>query len=149
MDDPRDEIRRVISERIAAIRAKNAEAAVASLADDALAFEMVPPLALPAGAARDAAGFAAWLAGFEEIDVEVRELVIEADEKVAFGAALHRLHGTRVGGIPINLWMRSTLCFRRQVDGWKIAHSHTSVPFYPGPEAKAALDLQPTSQSTD
>ena len=149
MDDPRDEIARVISERVAAIRAKNAEAAVACLAHDVLAFEMVPPLALPAGAARDAAGFAAWLAGFEEIEVEVRELAIEADEKIAFAAALHRLRGTRVGVESVSLWMRSTLCFRREVDGWKIAHSHTSVPFYPGPGAKAALDLQPPPQSTD
>ncbi len=149
MDDARDEIRRIVSERVAAIRAKNVEAAMACLADDVLAFEMVPPLALAAGAARDPAGFASWLASFEEIDVEVRELSVEADEKVAFAAALHHLRGTRVGGHPVSLWMRSTLCFHRQSDGWRIAHSHTSVPFYPGPDAKAALDLQPAPQSTD
>jgi ketosteroid isomerase-like protein len=149
MQDPRDEIRRVISERIAAIRAKNAEAAIACLAEDVLAFEMVPPLVLASGAARDTAGFAAWLSGFEEIDIEIRELAIETDERVAFAAALHRLRGTRTGGHTVSLWMRSTLCFRRESDGWKIAHSHTSVPFDPGSEAKAALDLQPAPQSTD
>jgi ketosteroid isomerase-like protein len=39
--------------------------------------------------------------------------------------------------------MRSTMCFRRESGGWKIAHAHTSVPFYPGPEPRAALDLEP------
>lgn len=149
MDDPREEIRRIVSGRIAAIRGRNVEAAIAALAEDVLAFEMVPPLALPAAAARDAGGFAAWLAGFQEIDVEVRELAIEADGTLGFAAALHHLRGTRVGGHPVSLWMRSTLCFRREAGGWKIAHSHTSVPFYPGPEGKAALDLQPAPQSTD
>lgn len=149
MDDVRDAIRRVISDRIDAIRAKNAEVAIACLADDVLAFEMVPPLTQPAGAARDAAALAAWLAGFDDIDVQVRELAIEADERVAFAAALHHLRGTRAGGHPVSLWMRSTLCFRRERNVWKIAHSHTSVPFYPGPEAKAALDLEPAAQSTD
>ena len=149
MDDAREEIRRIVSERIAAIRMRNAEAAIACLADDVLAFEMVPPLVVPAGAAGDPSAFAAWLAGFEDIDVEVRELAIEADETVAFAAALHHLRGRRVGGTPVSVWMRSTLCFRREGDGWKIAHSHTSVPFYPGPDTKAALDLEPTAQSTD
>jgi ketosteroid isomerase-like protein len=147
MDDPREEIRAVISERIEAIQNKDAAAAIALLGEDIVAFEMVPPLALSARAARDADTFAAWLGGFEEIDVEVQGLAIEADDKVGFSAALHHLTGRRVGGQKVSLWMRSTLCFRRGRNGWKIAHSHTSVPFYPGPDMKAALDLQP--QSTD
>lgn len=147
MDDPREEIRRVINERIEAIRGKDAPVAVALLSDDLVAFEMVPPLALQSTAARDADAFAAWLAAFDEIDVEVRELAIEADESNGFVAALHHLSGSRIGGHPVSLWMRSTLCFRRDGASWKIVHSHSSVPVYPGPDAKAALDLQP--QSTD
>ncbi|HYX47827.1 MAG TPA: nuclear transport factor 2 family protein [Sphingomicrobium sp.] len=147
MDDPREEIRRVINDRIDAIRSKDAASAVACLAPEILAFEMVPPLVSPAGAARDADAFGAWLAGFEEIDVEPVELAIEADERIGFAAALHHLVGTRIGGHAVSLWMRSTLCFLRDCEGWKIVHSHTSVPFYPGREPNAALDLQP--QSTD
>ena len=143
MADARAEISRIIDERIAAIRAKDADAAVACLASDVVAFEMVPPLALPAGAARDVHGFAAWLAGFEDIDVEVRDLTIEADGAVGFARALNHLKGTRVGGNKVSLWMRSTLCFRRDEQGWRIAHAHTSVPFYPGPQPRAALDLHP------
>jgi ketosteroid isomerase-like protein len=143
MTESESEIRKLIDQRIAAIRAKDADAAVAYLADDVVAFEMIPPLALPPGTARDAECFASWLAGFEEIDVEVRDLAIEADGDVAFAHALNHLTGRRVGGARVNVWMRSTLCFRRESSGWRIAHAHTSVPFRPGPQPTAALDLQP------
>jgi ketosteroid isomerase-like protein len=137
------EIRALIDERLAAIRDKDAARAMRAIADDVIAFEMVPPLSLPAGAARDEQAFAAWLASFERIGVEVRDLVIEADERIGFARALHHLTGVRVGGAPLDLWLRSTLCFRREADGWKIVHAHSSVPFYPGPELKAAVDLKP------
>jgi PhnB protein len=143
MPEPRDEIRAIIERRIAAIRNKDAAEAVACLADDVVAFEMVPPLALPPGAARDEAGFGAWLDRFEEVDVEVRDLAIEADERVGFARALHHLTGTRVGGQTVSLWMRSTLCFRREADGWKIVHAHASVPMLMDGSFRAAVDLKP------
>jgi len=143
MDDAQEKIRRIIDRRLAAMRAKDAKAALADLAPDVVAFEMVPPLSLPPGAARDLEGFSAWLETFQEIDVEVRDLVIEAEGDLGFSRSLNHLKGSRTGGQQIDLWMRSTLCFRREQGAWKIVHAHTSVPFYPGPEAKAALDLQP------
>jgi ketosteroid isomerase-like protein len=143
MGDAQADIRRVIEDRIAAIRAKDAGRAVACLADDVVAFEMVAPLALPPGAARDAEGFAAWLAGFDELDVEIRDLRIEADGSVGFAHALHHLTGTRAGGHKVTIWMRSTFGFRHEHGRWTIAHAHTSVPLHPGPELKAAIDLAP------
>jgi len=137
------EIRALIDERLAAIRDKDAHRAMRGIAEDVVAFEMVPPLALPPGAANDEQAFAAWLSGFEQIAVEVRDLVVEADGKLAFAHALHHLTGSRVGGAPVDLWLRSTLCFRREAGGWKIVHAHSSVPFYPGPDFKAAVDLKP------
>ena len=144
MDDADAAIRALIDKRIQAIRAKDAKRAVATLAADVVAFELGPPLALPAGAARDADGLAAWLAGFETIDIEMRDLQIEADGGVGFAHALHHLTGTRVDGRPVRLWMRSTLCFRREEDGgWKIAHAHSSVPFHMDGSFRAATDLTP------
>jgi ketosteroid isomerase-like protein len=143
MSSAKEQIRTVIEERIAAMRDKDSARAVAPLAEDVVAFEMVPPLALPPGAARDADGLAAWLGGFEEIDIEVRDLTIEADGEVGFAHALHHLKGTRTGGRPVSLWMRSTLCFRREAGAWKIAHAHTSVPFHMDGSFRAAVDLVP------
>jgi len=143
MIDAQSQIRDVIEARIAAVRSKDAAAAVATLAQDVVAFELAPPLALAPGAARDVQGTAAWLGGFETIDVEVRDLIIEADESVGFAHALHHLTGARPGGRPVSLWMRSTLCFRREDDGWTIAHAHTSVPFHMDGSFRAAVDLEP------
>jgi ketosteroid isomerase-like protein len=137
------EIRKLVEERIAAMRRKDAAAAIACLAEDAVAFELAPPLALPPGAARDAEGLAAWLSGFETIDIEVRDMRVEADGDVGFAHALHHLKGARTGGRPVSLWMRSTLCFRREGGAWRIAHAHTSVPFHMDGSFRAAVDLEP------
>lgn len=143
MSDAEAEIREVIDQRISAMRSKDAVNAVACLAEDVVAFEIAPPLALPSGAARDIDALHAWLGGFHEIDVEVRDLRIEADGCVGFAHALHHLKGKRVGGREISMWMRSTLCFRREGGRWKIAHAHTSVPFHMDGSFRAAVDLRP------
>ena len=143
MPSGEDEIRKLIDDRIDALRRKDAAAAVSRIADNAVTFELAPPLALSDGEAADADALAAWLDGFEEIDVEVRDLRIEADTFVAFAYALHHLTGTRVGGAPVSLWMRSTLCFYRDIAGWIIVHAHTSVPFYMDGSFRAAVDLEP------
>jgi ketosteroid isomerase-like protein len=140
---PESDIRALIERRMEAIRNKDAAAAIECLSEAVVAFEMVPPLALPMGAARDEHGFTAWLSSFEDIEVELHDLAIHADSHLAFAHSLNRLAGTRVGGAAVDLWMRSTLGLRREAEGWRIVHAHTSVPFYPGPEPKAALDLQP------
>src|SRR5881628_857183 len=114
MAEAEAEIHALIDERIAAIRAKDATAATACLAVDVVAFELAPPLALPPGAAADVQGLAAWLSGFSEIDIEVRDLVVEASDGVGFARSLHHLRATRTDGRPVSLWMRSTLCFRRE-----------------------------------
>ena len=137
------EIKAVIEERIAAIRDKDAARAIACLADDVIAFELAPPLSLTADTVRDEAGFAAWLAGFEDIAIDMRDLVIEAEDRIGFARALHHLTGTRVGGPPVSLWLRSTLCFRREPDGWRIAHAHSSVPMLMDGSFRAAIDLEP------
>jgi len=122
---------------------EGAARAMRAISEDVVAFELVPPLRLPPGEARDEAGFAAWLAGYERIAVEIRDLAIEADERIGFAHGLHHLTGVRIDGTAMDLWLRSTLCFRREADGWKIVHAHSSVPFHPGPELKAAVDLKP------
>lgn len=137
------EIKAVIDDRIAAIGDMDAARAIGCLTDDVVAFELAPPLSLSADEVRDEAGFAAWLAGFDEIAIEVRNLAIEADESIGFARALHHLVATRVGGRSVSLWLRSTLCFRREPGGWRIAHAHSSVPMLMDGSFLAAIDLEP------
>jgi len=131
----------VLNERIEAIRAKNAEAATATLSPTIIAFEMVPPLSLPPGSAADVDSLAAWLAGWQDIDVHMQDLVVHAAGDVAFAHSLHRLSGTMTDGRTLSIWMRSTIGLRNESGKWKIVHAHTSVPVRT--DGKAAFDLEP------
>ena len=137
-------IRALLEERVAAMRAKDAARAVATLADDVVAFELAPPLRLGPDAARDQAGLEAWFAVWEgPVEIELRDLRIEASGRVGFCHSLNRLRGTRVGGNAVDFWMRSTLGLRKEAGAWKIAHGHSSVPFLMDGSYRAAMDLQP------
>jgi len=144
MNDDEARIRALIEERSAAIRDKDAARAVATLASDIVAFELAPPLALGPQAARDEAGLVAWLSGWEgPVGIEIRDLHIEAGGDVGWSRSLNRLHGTLKGGRQVDMWMRSTLSFRREDGAWKIAHGHSSVPFLMDGSYRAATDLEP------
>ena len=137
-------IRALIEERAAAIRDKDAARAAATLADDVVAFELAPPLALGPDQARDEAGLAAWLAGWEgPVGIEISDLHVEAAGGVGWSRSLNRLHGTLKGGRAVDMWMRSTLAFRKVGGAWKIAHGHSSVPFLMDGSYRAAIDLTP------
>ena len=137
-------VRARIEERLSAIRDRDPRRANAMLAADIVAFELVPPLALESGAARDEESTAAWFRTWEgPIEIEVRDLDIAANGDVAFAHALHCLRGRRVGGTDVHFWLRSTLCFRKRGAEWLIVHAHSSVPFYPQDGMRAALDLEP------
>jgi ketosteroid isomerase-like protein len=134
----------LIEERAAAIRGKDAARALATLADDVVAFELAPPLALGPEAARDEAGLAAWLAGWEgPVEVEICDLHVEASGDVGWSRSLNRLRGVLKGGREVDMWMRSTLAFRRVGGAWRIAHGHSSVPFRMDGSYRAATDLRP------
>jgi len=140
----KDAIRAVIDAQVDAFHRRDAAGAVALLADDVVAFEMIPPLVMSAEAARSAQAMAGWFAGWEgPITIEIRDLVIHVDGDVGFSHSLNRLAGTRLGGGLTDVWMRSTLGFRRTDDGWRIVHGHTSVPFDPADGFRARLDLKP------
>jgi ketosteroid isomerase-like protein len=137
-------IRALIEERSAAIRDKDAARALATLANDVVAFELAPPLALAPDAALDEAGLVAWLSGWEgPVGIEIRDLHVEAGGDVGWCRSLNRLHGTLKGGREVDMWMRSTLAFRREGGAWKIAHGHSSVPFLMDGSYRAAVDLSP------
>jgi ketosteroid isomerase-like protein len=137
-------IRATIDAQVDAFRRKDAAAAVALLADDVVAFEMIPPLVLPPESARSEQAMAGWFAGWEgPVGIEIHNLNIHVGGDVAFSHSLNRLVGTRLGGGITDIWMRSTLGFRRTADGWRIVHGHTSVPFDPANGFMACLNLKP------
>lgn len=144
MTDDEAGIRALIEERCAAMGDKDPARAMATLARDIVAFELAPPLALGPEAARDEAGLAAWLSGWDgPVGIEVRDLHIETGGDVGWCRSLNRLHGILKGGRRVDMWMRSTLAFRREDGAWKIVHGHSSVPFLMDGSFRAATDLRP------
>jgi ketosteroid isomerase-like protein len=137
-------IRALIDAQVDAFRRKDAAAAVAMLSDELVAFEMIPPLVLPPESARSEQAMAGWFAGWQgPVSIEIRDLVIHAGGDIAYSHSLNRLSGTRLGGGQTDIWMRSTLGFKRTQDGWRIVHGHTSVPFDPANGFAACLSLKP------
>jgi len=137
-------IRALIDERVEAMRTKDAKRAIATLAEDAVAFELAPPLSLGPEQARDMAGLEAWFGTWRgPVVITLRELKVAVSGDVAYAHSLNRMRGTKTDGREVDFWMRSTLGFRKTADGWKIAHGHTSVPFHMDGSYRAALDLEP------
>jgi ketosteroid isomerase-like protein len=144
MNDDEARIRALIDERTAAIREKDAARAMTTLAGDVVAFELAPPLALGPEAARDEAGLAAWLSAWAgPVGIEIRDLHVEVGGGVGWSRSLNRLHGTLTDGRKVDMWMRSTLGFRREEGAWRIAHGHSSLPFLMDGSYRAATDLKP------
>ena len=144
MSEDEKAIRALIEERVEALKAKDAARAVAMLAPDLVAFELAPPLRVPAEASTDAAALEAWLDGFEgPVETEMRDLVVHVSGDVAFSHSLNRLGAVRSGGRGVDFWMRSTLGFRKRDGRWTIVHGHTSVPFRMDGSFSAAMDLAP------
>jgi ketosteroid isomerase-like protein len=138
------QIHDVIEARADAIRSKNTDRALAVYTRDVVNFDLPPPLRFVGSEALNPQGLGGWFATWDgPIGLEHRDLQVFADGDLAFAHALVHLGGKRTSGETTDVWVRQTFGFRR-VDGvWKIAHEHTSVPFYMDGSYRAAVDLQP------
>jgi uncharacterized protein (TIGR02246 family) len=120
---------------------KDADAIARCYANEAVIYDMAPPLGRR-GIDRDRV--AAWLDSWATpvlIDAAGIELTIGDD--MAFYTARNRMRGTKTDGTAADLWFRRTMVLRRRDGGWRIMHDHTSVPFYMDGSFRAAVDLPP------
>jgi uncharacterized protein (TIGR02246 family) len=135
-------IRALIEERVGAVRAKDINALMSHHAPDVVMFDALNPLQyVGADAVRERAE--QWFSWYRDsIGYEVRDLSIAAGDGAAFCHYLYRVSGTMTNGREVDMWVRSTICFRK-IDGeWTVTHEHTSVPF-DAESGKASVDLQP------
>ncbi|MGH8604206.1 MAG: YybH family protein [Gammaproteobacteria bacterium] len=137
------QIREVIGSWAKTVRAKDVEGAMACLTPDILTFDLAPPLQHE-GLEVIRKSLEEWLPTWDgPIGLEIRDLRVTADRDVAFCTSLQRMSGTKTDGEKPDLWLRPTMCLQK-IDGtWRIAHEHTSTPFYMDGSNKAALDLKP------
>ncbi|MET3649244.1 ketosteroid isomerase-like protein [Phyllobacterium ifriqiyense] len=124
-----------------AISSKNAQSTLSYLTEDIVEFSLAPPLQYRG---KDAEGIQSWFDSWTgPIGNESQELDITASDDVAFARCLVRMTGTKTTGDKADLWFRQTLGLIKQGGIWKIAHVHTSVPFYMDGSFRAAIDLKP------
>lgn len=139
------QIRRLIGDRVSAMKAADVAASVARLAPEAVRFGLAPPLVVRGPEVRDLNGLQAWLDTFDGApDYEVRDLEVTVGGDVAFCHSLNRLTATPQGATEsFTLWLRATVGLRR-IDGqWKVVHEHESTPFYMDGSFRACVDLEP------
>jgi uncharacterized protein (TIGR02246 family) len=135
-------IRAQIDQRVAAVRAKNADAVLTCYARDVATFDLMAPLAnLGIDAVRKR--LVEWFASFEApIDYELRDVQLAVAGDVAFDHHFTHVRGTTKTGQHIDMWFRETMGYRR-VDGhWKVTHQHSSVPL-DMTSNKGQFDLKP------
>jgi len=70
------------------------------------------------------------------------DLTIAAGDEVAFSRSLTHISGTRTDGEKTDVWVRTTVGFRKIDNQWKATHEHISVP-YDMETFKASVDLKP------
>ena len=135
-------IRELIEERVGAIRAGDVDALMRSHAPDVVMFDALKPLRyVGSEAVRERAE--QWLSWYRgPVGYEVRDLSVTAGEEAAFCHYLYRVTGTMTNGREVDMWVRSTLCFRKTDGAWMVTHEHTSVPF-DAESGKASVDLKP------
>jgi PhnB protein len=133
-------IRKVLDDRAAAFRTKDAEGIVAKSTPDMIAYTLAPPLKIEP----TIAGLKAWLNTWKGgLIYEMRDVSIEAGDEVAFATSFVRMGGEKTSGTQAVLWQRVTTGFRKISGVWWIVHEHASVPFYMDGSLKAAVDLEP------
>lgn len=137
------EIRGLIDRWAKAIGSKDLEGVVACYAPQTLMFDLAPPLQSE-GVETIRKGLQEWFPTWDgAIRLEIHDLRVTADERVAYCTSLQRISGTKTDGQKPDLWFRSTLCLQK-IDGtWRIAHEHSSTPFYMDGSNRAAVDLKP------
>jgi ketosteroid isomerase-like protein len=124
---------------------RDASGIVDCYAPDALIYNLAPPLSTRG---LDLDETAAWLATWSSpilIDAEEVETVVS--DALAWVTALNRMHGTKTDGTAIDIWFRTTMCFRKLGGVWKIVHDHASTPFCMDGSFRAAVDLEPRQRT--
>jgi PhnB protein len=134
------QIRNVIEDWAAGLRAKDAKRVKKHGTDGMVHFSLAPPLVADESGPY---GLEKWFKTWDgPLGYELRDLEVVGGDGVAFSHSLNHLTGTQHGEKQ-DLWFRSTLGFRKVGDEWKIVHKHDSVPFLMDGSDKAAVDLKP------
>ncbi len=140
MTDERAEIEALLQGLGRAHFEKDADAIVSCYAPGAVIYGLAPPLRDDI----DREGIAAWLDTWDgPIRIDAADHTLTVGDGLAWSTAINRMRGTKTDGTEEDLWFRTTMCMQKGADGWRIAHDHSSTPFYMDGSLRAAVDLVP------
>jgi ketosteroid isomerase-like protein len=135
-------ITRVIDGGVEAFRARDIDGMMSMYAPKLVSFDIVPPLRY-VGADAYRKRWEETFSSFQgPIGYEIADLSITVGDDVAFTHSLNRLSATLNTGQQTDLWLRSTVCWRKINATWLIVHTHVSVPV-DVEHGKAVLSLKP------
>jgi PhnB protein len=138
-------IRDKVSAWAKTVGSKDATAAGRFFDDDVVTFDLAPPLQHKGF---DRAALEAWFKTWKgPIGYEPTEVSVAVDGDLAVARSLDHMTGEKTDGEKVDLWTRSTVCFRKSGSDWKVFHVHSSVPFYMDGSFRAAVDLKPGPSS--
>src|SRR5438045_208466 len=127
MRSDEDQIRGVLSEFTTAIHDKDAAGMIAPLTDDAVTFDLAPPLRHGPNENHDPETREQWFDTWQSpIVSESHDLEIAVGGDLAYAYGLQHMTGKKKGGQEVDLWFRATACFRREAGRWRITHMHNS-----------------------
>ena len=137
------QVRELIDCWVTAIRAKDVDALMLNYEPNILLYDLAPPL-LYHGADVCRKNWQEWFTSFQGlIGYEIHSLSISAGDEVTFSTSINQISGMRTTGEQTDVWIRATVCYRKQEGKWLVAHEHFSVPFYMDGSFRAATDLEP------
>jgi len=127
-----EDVRREFEEWFRDAAAKDLDAVMTKIADDAISYEHEVPLVYRgADAIREVCR-----RGFDAADGDFRwdipdlEVIVRDDIAVTWGLNRMRFHGS--GVTTTESWSRGTRIFQKVDGGWKMIHQHVSFPYDPG-----------------
>jgi ketosteroid isomerase-like protein len=136
------QIRTLIDDRVKAVRDKNVNEAISSIAQNIVSFDVVNPFQR-IGSVASKKRAEDWFSSFEgPIGYEIADLSINAGDNVAFSHGLSHVSATKTDGGQLDMWWRTTICFGKIDEKWMVMHEHNSVPF-DVESGKATLDFKP------
>ncbi len=136
------EIRRLIAEHVQAVRARDIDTLVSHYANDVRSFDVVNPLQTT-GTDAIRKRLKEWFSTLRgPLGFEIHDLEIVTGHNVAFCCGVSGVSATTTNETKLNMWYRTTICYRKINGNWRITHEHDSVPF-DAASGRASLDLKP------
>ena len=122
-------IRKILGEWTRVTREGPQKDVLKSHSDDAVFYDVLPPLMYESAAAYRAS-WDEWQPDTQgDMQFELEDLKVTANSEVAFAYGLLQCGGTLPDGKAFQDTVRSTFCLRKVSGEWKIFHQHVSKPY--------------------